>query len=124
MHSNLNSNDSEQNATSNPDTNPCKNHHTASQLTDEVQQDKHAGNKPSTGPCLINEIALSWPLQPHTQAIVDERTDDTQASNWQENVLSMTQYLQYHQTQLHIDARLPYMYMDARECYNITQSKI
>ena len=89
----LQRNNSEQYATGNVDMLPTKNHRTASQLANQINEYKDHSQKPATSPRGADVVALLIPLEPHANAILQEGADQTETRHVWQDVLTMAEKL-------------------------------
>ncbi len=89
----LQSNDSEEDSTSHIHVFPTQHHGAAAELAQQVCEDEESRDEPAAAPGRVDVVALFPPLEPHADAILQERADQTQTSDVRQHVLTMPQNL-------------------------------
>lgn len=84
----------EEHAARDLDLPPSQDHYAASDLTDEIHQHEDHREELSTAPGHVHVFTLLVPLEPHPQAVLQERCDETQPGKSWQHMFAMSDHLQ------------------------------
>lgn len=90
----LEEDDSEEDSACDLDLEPEQHHGDAAELAQQVEDDEERGQEPAAAPRDVHVLALLRPLDPHADAVLEERRHQAEAGQVGQYVLRLTGHLE------------------------------